>query len=229
MASGDASAGSSGLRLGGYTLIGVGMLAGVFGVATSVADNSQNVGQQSPPPPPPASSQPVESSPNEESATSAPSETDKPSEDKPGDGKPDDGQSGDDKPGGDKPSADRPGSKQPDTPGDGKQDNRISIRVYNNSKIKGLADRAAEDFRAAGYQVAEVGNYSAGRIYTTTVYFRPGTPEKAKAAKLADDFDARLEPRFHGLDQASPGVIAVITNDYVGLGGGKGSSGGKGG
>ena len=219
MASGDASAGSSGLRLGGYTLIGVGMLAGVFGVATSVADNSQNMGQQSPPPPPPACAQPVDSSPNEESATSAPSETGKPSEDKPGG----------DKPGGDKPSADRPGSEQPDKPGDGKQDNRISIRVYNNSKIKGLADRAAEDFRAAGYQVAEVGNYSAGRIYTTTVYFRPGTPEKAKAAKLADDFDARLEPRFHGLDQASPGVIAVITNDYVGLGGGKGSSGGKGG
>src|SRR5699024_9803535 len=178
MASGDGSSGPSGLRLGGYTLIGLGMLAAVFGVATAVADNAQNVGQQTPPPPPPTASQPVESSPDDESATSAPSETgkpgeDKPSADKPGDGQSEDGKPGGDKPGDDKPSPDRPGSGQPDKPGDGNQDNRISVRVYNNSKIKGLADRAAKDFRAAGYQVSEVGNYSAGRIYTTTVYFRP--------------------------------------------------------
>ena len=90
------------------------------------------------------------------------------------------------------------------------------VRVYNNSTIKGLAHRAAADFRGVGYEVAEVGNYAQGRIYTTTIYYRPGTPEEDQARFVAEQFNARVEPRFPGLDHASEGVIAIVTNDYHG-------------
>ena len=54
---------------------------------------------------------------------------------------------------------------------------RGPVRVYNNSTITGLATRAASEFRADGWQVGQVANYSAGVIPTSTVYYRPGTAE----------------------------------------------------
>lgn len=88
------------------------------------------------------------------------------------------------------------------------------VRVYNNSTISGLAARAAEDFRRAGWTVIEVSNYPSGIIPTSTVYYRPGTPEEAAARVLGNRFDLRVEPRFPGIDQASPGLIVIVTNDY---------------
>lgn len=107
---------------------------------------------------------------------------------------------------------DRPGA--PD--GSQQANSEVTVRVYNNSTVKGLAHRAAEDFRTAGYDVPQVGNYPSGKIPTTTVYFRPGTEEQAQAQQVADQFGARAEPRFEGLEPASPGVIALITDDYKG-------------
>jgi len=88
------------------------------------------------------------------------------------------------------------------------------IRVYNNSFRAGLAAEAAEDFRRNGWVVEEVGNYSAGRIPTSTVYFRPGTGEEAAAQRLAQRFNLRVEPRFEGIAGANPGLIVIVTNDY---------------
>ena len=88
------------------------------------------------------------------------------------------------------------------------------LRVYNNSTISGLAARAAEDFRRAGWPIDEVGNYPHGIIPTTTVYFRPGTDEEAPARALAEQFGMRVNPRFEGLKEASPGIIVIVTNDY---------------
>jgi hypothetical protein len=90
----------------------------------------------------------------------------------------------------------------------------VPVRVYNNSTIQGHAARAAEDFRRGGWRVDEVSNYSAGIIPTSTVYFRPGTDEEAAARALANRFDLRVEPRFAGIAQASPGLIVIVTNDY---------------
>lgn len=92
----------------------------------------------------------------------------------------------------------------------------LPVRVYNNSTITGLAARAASDFRGAGWRVEEVGNYPGGIIPTSTVYFRPGTDEEAAARTLGNRFDLRIEPRFPGIDQASPGLIVIVTNDYGG-------------
>jgi hypothetical protein len=91
---------------------------------------------------------------------------------------------------------------------------RGPVRVYNNSTVTGLAARAASDFRADGWQVGQVANYSSGNIPTSTVYFRPGTAEQSEASRIASEFGLRSEPRFSGIDDATPGLIVIVTNDY---------------
>ena len=91
---------------------------------------------------------------------------------------------------------------------------RAPVRVYNNSTITGLAAHAAADFRADGWQVEQVSNYPSGLIPTSTVYFRPGTSEQSAASTLASAFGLRIEPRFQGIDDATPGLIVIVTNDY---------------
>jgi hypothetical protein len=88
------------------------------------------------------------------------------------------------------------------------------IRVYNNSTITGLATDAAGDFRARGWDVGEVANYPFGIISTTTVYYRPGTAEQGVAEQLGQEFGLRVNPRFEGLKDATPGVIVIVTNDF---------------
>lgn len=88
------------------------------------------------------------------------------------------------------------------------------IRVYNNSTISGLAQTAADDMTNAGWSVIEVGNYSQGVIPTSTVYYQPG--QESAADTLAAEFGLRSEPRFDGLQSASPGIIVIITKDYNG-------------
>jgi hypothetical protein len=90
----------------------------------------------------------------------------------------------------------------------------VPVRVYNNGTIQGLAQQAAGDFRSAGWNVGQVGNYSQGIIATTTVYFRPGTDEEAAANALGQAFHMRVMPRFDGIESADPGVIVIITDDY---------------
>jgi len=89
-----------------------------------------------------------------------------------------------------------------------------SLRVYNNSLIQGLAARAAADFRSAGWTVAEIGGYPGATIPTSTVYFRPGTDEQPAAQEIGRAFGLRVEPRFAGIQSASPGVIVIVTREY---------------
>lgn len=91
---------------------------------------------------------------------------------------------------------------------------RGPVRVYNNSTITGLASRAAGEFRADGWQVGQIANYSAGVIPTSTVYYRPGTAEQSAASSMGSAFGLRVEPRFSGIDDATPGLIVIVTNDY---------------
>ncbi|GAA5145382.1 hypothetical protein GCM10023321_03160 [Pseudonocardia eucalypti] len=91
---------------------------------------------------------------------------------------------------------------------------KAPIRVYNNSLIKNLAERAAGEFRDSGWTVTEVGNYAQGNIATSTVYYRAGTSEQAAARSLASSFGMRAEPRFAGIADASPGLIVILTKDF---------------
>lgn len=88
------------------------------------------------------------------------------------------------------------------------------VRVYNNSTITGLAAHAADDFRSDGWQVQQVSNYASGIIAASTVYYRPGTAEQSAASSLASQFGLRVEPRFAGIDDATPGLIVIVTNNY---------------
>jgi len=115
------------------------------------------------------------------------------------------------------------GTGQPVPPdGNGEPTKQVPVRVMNNSRIKGLAAKAADDLRADGWNVTETGNYSAGIIPTTTVYYRPGTEEEAAARAIGETFGMRVSERFEGIKDASPGVIVIVTNDY-----GNSSGGGK--
>jgi len=98
------------------------------------------------------------------------------------------------------------------------------VRVLNNSKIKGLAAEAAEDFKADGWQVVEVGNYSASNVPTTTAYYRPGTDEEAAAKAMAATFGMDSAPRISEIAGMQPGVVVIVTNDYTGA---PGTGGGK--
>lgn len=119
-----------------------------------------------------------------------------------------------------------PGTNTPNQPaggstsaprgGGGAGQHLAPLRVYNNSTIKGLAAKAAQDFRNAGYTVVSVGNYSQGVIPSTTAYYRPGTDEQATAEKLAKRFGFDAQPRFAGIQHASAGVIVIITNNFHG-------------
>ncbi len=92
---------------------------------------------------------------------------------------------------------------------------RGEVRVYNNSTIRGLAARAARDLTAAGWTVVEVGNYASGTIPTTTAYYQDNADQRADAEALGDQFGMRVEPRFPGIANANPGLIVIVTNDYV--------------
>jgi hypothetical protein len=107
-------------------------------------------------------------------------------------------------------------------PGGQSQVSKGAVRVYNNSTIHGLAARAARDLAAAGWTVVEVGNYPWGTIPTTTVYYQEGTAERAAAEEIGAQFGMRVEPRFTGIARAAPGLIIIVTRDYVGRQDGQG-------
>ncbi|WP_197318832.1 LytR C-terminal domain-containing protein [Saccharomonospora sp. NB11] len=132
------------------------------------------------------------------------------------------GDGGDESDGGDEGSTGEDEADSDDTDGSGGaedkpvSDESVPVRVYNNSTIKGLASRAGDDLGSLGWDVVETGNYSAGVIPRSTIYYRPGTEEEAVAHSLGETFGMRVEPRFDGIADASPGLIMIVTKDYAG-------------
>ncbi|NIH86892.1 LytR C-terminal domain-containing protein [Amycolatopsis granulosa] len=209
------------LRLTGVVLIGVALVAVVIGGITALnggensdqaAAPSSTAGGGAPSPAPttaPSSAEPPASSPappppsSEVAPPGQPTDTAAPGG--PG-GAP--GQ-----PGG---TSGTPGQNQGGTAADQTAGKWVPVRVYNNSTIHGLAARAADDLKANGWNVVESGNYPYGVIPTTTVYYTPGTDEETAARSMAVAFGMKVEPRFEGIRDASPGVIVIVTNDYKG-------------
>ena len=210
MTSGEPS-GPSAARMGGYALIGVGAVAAAIGAATAFAgepgDEQPVASAPVQPAPLPAQQPAAGPAPQPVAPARPPAQPAEP----PAANRPPAQQ-----PAGPPPVQLAPGTGSDQQPGDPGQSAKISVRIYNNSTVKGLAHRAADDFRAAGYDVPEAGNYPWGKIATTTVYYRPGTPEQTDAEQVAAQFGARAEPRFPGLQDATPGIIGIITDDYKG-------------
>ncbi|WIV60377.1 LytR C-terminal domain-containing protein [Amycolatopsis nalaikhensis] len=192
------------MKAAGVALIGVAIVAAVIGGISALSgDGSNEAGPSGTSSTPPGTSGGTSAPPSGTSSPSAPPSTSAnpssptpPSPTSPGAGQPTQGQPG--QPGGDQQASNK----------------WVTVRVFNNSTIKGLADRAAEDFRGSGWNVNEVGNYSQGVIPTTTAFYRPGTDEEAAAKQLAQEFGIKAEPRFEGIQSASPGVIVIVTKEY---------------
>ncbi len=87
----------------------------------------------------------------------------------------------------------------------------VPLLVLNNSRINGLAGRAAGTFRAGGWPVRGTGNYT-GRIPVTTVYYPAG--QEAVARQLAARYPAvrRVLPRPAGLPGS--GLTVVVTPEF---------------
>ena len=87
----------------------------------------------------------------------------------------------------------------------------LPVTVLNNSRVAGLADRAAARLRAGGWPTPVVGNFR-GRVAQTTVYWASG--QQASAVRLARQFGVgRVAPRFAGLP--GRGLTLVVTRDYL--------------
>lgn len=88
---------------------------------------------------------------------------------------------------------------------------KLAVTVLNNSRITGLADRAARRFRAGGWPIRETGNFT-GKVTATTVYYAPG--QLASAQRLQQSFSGlvRVRPRFATLP--GTGLTVVLTRDY---------------
>lgn len=85
----------------------------------------------------------------------------------------------------------------------------LPVTVLNNSRLFGLAKRAAARYRSGGWPVPVTGNFT-GRLRATTVYFAPG--QQAAAARFARQFGVgRVLPRFPGLP--GRGLTVVLTRD----------------
>ncbi len=203
------SGGPSPLRVGGLALLGVGAVAAVVGIGSLVtggggSSNTATAPSSASAPLTPGAAAPSSSGvsvpsfgPSPTSAIAAPV----PPPAAGSDGSSSAGGSG---------AADGSGGSG----GGGQTVAKSPVRVYNNSTITGLAARAAADFRNNGWTVTAVSNYPSGKIPTSTVYYRPGTVEQAGAEAMGKEFGMRAEPRFAGLDEASPGLIVIVTNDY---------------
>jgi hypothetical protein len=88
-----------------------------------------------------------------------------------------------------------------------------ALTVLNNSRIDGLAARAAHDFETAGYRIAATGNLR-GRTPRTTVYYDPGRHADAAALRRRFPKIAQALPRYAGLPGEGT-LTVVVTRDYA--------------
>lgn len=87
----------------------------------------------------------------------------------------------------------------------------VPVLVLNNSRISGLARRAATAFGAGGWPVRGTGNYT-GRTPVTTVYYPTG--QEAVARQFAARYPAvrRVLPRPASLPGS--GLTVVVTREF---------------
>ncbi|TQF69363.1 LytR family transcriptional regulator [Rhodococcus spelaei] len=89
----------------------------------------------------------------------------------------------------------------------------VSVRVFNNSTVSGLAAQTASTLESDGWTVSETGNYSTGNVAKTTVFYSTSSAaEKQAAVEIASKLGVTAEPRFSGIQSSSPGVIVIVTS-----------------
>ncbi|PLV54069.1 hypothetical protein X011_03560 [Mycobacterium tuberculosis variant microti OV254] len=88
---------------------------------------------------------------------------------------------------------------------------QAEVHVYNISGKDGVAGRTADQLKAAGFKVVDVGNMSLPDVTVTTVYFTDAEGEHATADAVGKNLGAAVEPRIPALSGEPPGVIVVVT------------------
>jgi hypothetical protein len=87
----------------------------------------------------------------------------------------------------------------------------VEVRVYNISGEDGAAGRTADQLKADGYNVAEVGSLSLPDVQATTVYYTDAPGERDTADAVGKALNAPVEPRIPAIADQPPGVIVVVT------------------
>ena len=91
------------------------------------------------------------------------------------------------------------------------QANQAEVHVFNISGKEGVAARAADQLKAAGFKVTDVGNLSLSDVSATTVYYTDADGEHATADAVGQKLGAAVEPRISALTSQPPGVIVLVT------------------
>lgn len=89
---------------------------------------------------------------------------------------------------------------------------KAQVRVFNISDQEGVAGRTADQLKAEGYDVTEVGNLpSLDDVTATTVYYTDAPGEHETADAVGKLLAAQVEPRIPDVVDQPPGVIVVVT------------------
>lgn len=87
---------------------------------------------------------------------------------------------------------------------------QAQVRVYNVSGQDGVAARTADQLKAGGFKVSEVGNLSLPDVAATTVYFGTQPGEHETADSVGQLLKAPVEPRIPAIADQPPGVIVAV-------------------
>jgi hypothetical protein len=86
----------------------------------------------------------------------------------------------------------------------------VEVRVYNISGEDGAAGRTADQLKADGYNVAEIGSLSLPDVEATTVYYTDAPGERDTADAVGKALNAPVEPRIPAIADQPPGVVVVV-------------------
>jgi hypothetical protein len=88
--------------------------------------------------------------------------------------------------------------------------NQAEVHVFNISGKEGVASRAADQLKAAGFKVTDVGNLSLADVSATTVYYTDADGEHATADAVGQKLGAPVEWRIPAIANEPAGVIVVV-------------------
>lgn len=87
---------------------------------------------------------------------------------------------------------------------------KSDVRVYNISGLDGVAGRVADQLKAGGFNVTEIGNLSLPDVAATTVFFTDADGEHATADAIGKQLGAQVKPRIPEVADQPPGVIVAV-------------------
>jgi len=88
--------------------------------------------------------------------------------------------------------------------------NDAEVHVFNISGKEGIAAHTADQLKAAGFKVIDIGNLSLADVSATTVYYTDADGEHATADAVGKNLGAPVEPRIPAIANEPSGVIVVV-------------------